>query len=372
MNKSAQELLSELVKIPSVSNQDNSPVIELISSWFQEYEKNIQEWVRSDGVKGKNLIVKISGEDSSRSLVFVCHMDTVPESSDWETNPFELIQKEGKLYGLGSCDTKGGTAAVIQAVHNLSVKPACDIFLVFSGDEEVTSAGVLRLKQEIQFSNPQFIFIEPTDNKVLISQRSVLQINVVTHGMSQHGSYATPDENSINSAIFKMGEALQILVEDANQNAQKNDELLGTNTQNLGVIQGGTARNVMPDLCTLQIDRRLLPSVDVDNELERVKKLLLSNDPSVEVFKVIAHPSFSTSSDSLLVQNALKALDKVGIAGSIGGFQAWSEAGLFNNFKDVIILGPGSISQAHKANEFVLQKDLEDYMNVFSNIIESL
>lgn len=367
--KSVTELLTDLVKVPSASLVDNAPVIQVISDLFKDYETSIQDWRREDGVEGKNLIVKIPGENTEKSLVFVCHMDTVPTSSEWTTDPYTLTEKDGKLYGLGSCDTKGGTAALIHAVLALEAKPKVDTFLVFSGDEEVSSVGALLLKETTTFKNPEFVFIEPTDRKVLISQRTVLQIDVTTHGLSQHGSYATPEENEKNNAIFKMAKVMELLIADALENAKDNDALLGSNTQNFGQIIGGTARNVMADTCMLSVDRRLLPSIDPNEEVQKIRALLKAEDTQTEVKMIIRHPSFVTAQDALLVLSALQAMKEQGINGEVGGFQAWSEAGLFADVGDVIILGPGSISQAHKANEYVDKKELEDYSPIFKSLM---
>ena len=115
-NDSVITLLSDLVAIDSQSHKGNREIISYLSKLFPHYEQTRESWVReSDGVQGENLLVKIPGKNHEQSLVFVCHMDTVPTSSAWETDPFILEEKEGKLYGLGACDTKGGVAAVIEA-----------------------------------------------------------------------------------------------------------------------------------------------------------------------------------------------------------------------------------------------------------------
>ncbi len=365
----AQEILSELVKIPSVSSQDNSPIIEKITSWFQGYETKVQDWERPDGVKGKNLIVKISGEASSSSLVFVCHMDTVPESSKWETDPFSLVEKEGKLFGLGTCDTKGGTASLIEAFLTLNTKPKADTFLVFSGDEEVSCSGVKRLKRDLDFKNPQFIFLEPTEHRVLISQRGLAGLEIEVHGNAQHGSYATPENNADHSAIYKMSKVVNALIEDAEKMAEEKDSYLGSNTQNLGIIHGGTARNVMADVCTLGLDRRLLPAHDPDEEIERLSALVQKMYPDSKIKNTDTLPSFSTDSQKPLVANTLSILKEHFSDADLGSFQAWSEAGLLAKEGDVIIVGPGSIEQAHRANEFVLKKDLEEFVSIFQKLI---
>lgn len=367
--KSVVEILSDLVSIPSASSLDNTPIIELISGWFPDHEKTIQEWTRKDSVPGKNLIVKIPGVDQSSSLVFVCHMDTVPTSSEWETDPFKLVEKEEKLYGLGSCDTKGGVAALIHAVLNLEGKPATDTYLVFSGDEEVSCSGVKKLKEDMFFANPSFVFLEPTDRKVLVAQRGLAGMTISVAGKAQHASYATPEANAKHSAIYKMSKILDVLIKDAEEMAQEQDEFLGSNTQNLGVINGGTARNVMPDKCTLSFDRRILPKYEPSAEIVRITELLKTVAADVEVSHKDILPSFNTKKDAPLPSQTLNILKKVYLEADFGGFQAWSEAGLFAEFENVIILGPGSIAQAHKANEFIDKKELESYSPILKKII---
>src|SRR5579862_2874452 len=107
LDQNVVTLLSKLVSIDSRSSKDNIPIIRLLQKYFKNYSQTIQKWIREDGIKGENLIVKIPGKTSLSCIVFVCHMDTVPPSDAWETNPFILEEIEGRLYGLGTCDTKG-------------------------------------------------------------------------------------------------------------------------------------------------------------------------------------------------------------------------------------------------------------------------
>src|SRR5260221_9317009 len=131
------KLLSDLISIDSQSHKGNKKITTLLKEWFVDYEWSLQDWItEEDDVKGQNLIVKISGLSSEKSLVFIGHMDTVPIGDLWETDPFILEEQEGKLYGRGASDTKGGVASLIEAVFSLSEKPAYDTYLVFDGDEE--------------------------------------------------------------------------------------------------------------------------------------------------------------------------------------------------------------------------------------------
>ncbi len=188
-------------------------------------------------------------------------------------------------------------------------------------------------------------------------------------GKAQHASYATPEANAKHSAIYKMSKILDVLIKDAEEMAQEQDEFLGSNTQNLGVINGGTARNVMPDKCTLSFDRRILPKYEPSAEIVRITELIKTVAADVEVSHKDILPSFNTKKDAPLPSQTLNILKNVYPEADFGGFQAWSEAGLFAEFENVIILGPASIAQAHKANEFIDKKELESYSPILKKII---
>lgn len=373
-NANVIKLLSDLVAIDSQSVKDNSSIISLLAGWFKDYKQSTQVWVRDiDGVKGKNLIVKIPGVSSEKCLVFICHTDTVPPSESWETNPFILEENNGKLYGLGACDTKGGIASLIEAVFTLPDKPAYDVYLVFDGDEEATSVGVQKFIKQCKLKNPKFIAIEPTDNKILIGQRSIIKFIITTHGVPQHSSIATPEINKKYNAIYKMTEVMKALSDDAEKLSYEKDALLGTHTQNFGVISGGTVHNVIPEACTLTMHRRILPNRDMYKELQEVKRIVHSVDKTADV--VLMGPpeaGFKTSVDSLFTKSILTAAQSFIPETSFDVFRAWSEAGATSEKGESIIYGPGSLSEAHRANEFVEAKELFQFVHIYQKIMQEV
>ncbi len=363
-------LLSDLVSIDSQSFKGNKAIIALLKGWFKAYECTTQDWItQSDDVQGQNLIVKIPGKSSEKSLVFVGHMDTVPVGDLWETNPFILEDQGGKLYGRGTCDTKGGVASLIEAVLTLPDQPTHDIYLLFDGDEEKTWAGLKKYKKSLSLKSPYFICIEPTDHQLCIADRSILSFEVHTFGVSLHASYATPEVNNQQSAIYKMQHVIAVLIDDANSLARENDEVMGTNTQNLGMIQGGIAQNVIPEFCKLQIDRRLLSSRNLEDELVRIKELVYQVDPTAKVTRVVGEKGFSTSKEEVVVQNVLKSVCKKYPKAITTSFQAMSEGAICQDKGPVMVLGPGSIKQAHVANEFIESQDLFHFVHIFQDIM---
>lgn len=366
-------LLARLIAIDSQSSKDNAPVIALLSLWFAGYQTHIHEWTREkDGIKGKNLIVKIPGKNSEKSLVFLCHMDTVPPSSAWETDPFILEEVEGKLYGLGACDTKGGVASLIQAVFSLTQQPAVDTYLVFDGDEESTWTGAKSFHKHYALPNPTFIAVEPTDATLCLGARSILECTITTNGISTHASFGTPELNRKKNAIYKMNSILNVLIEDAHVLSQEHDALMGSNSQNIGMILGGTARNVLPDTCTMTLDRRLLPTKDMEQELLFLKEMIQLVDPHATIGSVFYQKGFRMNEDTKEIKQMVKIIQKTLPDIKAGCFQAMSEVTLFQEMGDCIVLGPGSISLAHRANEYVRSKELFDYVNIYRDIIEAV
>lgn len=365
------KLLSELVAIDSQSHVSNKPIIDLLASWFPDQEQTIETWTRdSDGLQGENLIVKIPGKSSEHSIVFVNHMDTVPTSENWETNPFKLEEKEGKLYGLGTCDTKGGVASLIEAVKSLTEQPQYDTYLVFDGDEEVDSTGACKFLKKYHIPNAHYIFLEPTDQELCIAQRALLKVDITTYGIATHSSQATPENNAEGNAIFKMSKILELLRKDAEEIASEKHPHLNMTTQNFGVIQGGTARNVLADKTILKMERRLLPHRDPREEFARLKKHILDVVPDAAVHLDEAAPGFATDESEQIVQQVLKLTKTILPHYKIGAFQAWSEAGIFAEKGDVLVIGPGSlVGQAHRANEFISREELLQFVEVFQAIL---
>lgn len=372
-NDSVIKLLSDLVAIDSQSYKGNVAIIAFLSDLFKDYEQTHQPWVRDqDDVKGENLIVKIPGNSAEHCLVFVCHMDTVPTSSAWETDPFILEESGGNLYGLGACDTKGGVAALIEAIFSLSEKPAYDTYVVFDGDEEVAFTGARKYKNHFSLKNPVFIAIEPTDQQICIAARTSLSFTVTTYGKSQHASYATPEVNNADSAIFKMAKIMDMLIQDAQRLSSEKDPLMGTNVQNLGVIQGGTAGNVIPDRCELSISRRLLLTREIPAEIERLTQLIHEVDTTATFTVKMGEKGFLSSENSPLAKITLHSMQQYFPQTKFVCFQAMSEVSMFQDRGDVVVLGPGSISLAHKANEYINAQELFQFITVYQKIMQEI
>jgi acetylornithine deacetylase/succinyl-diaminopimelate desuccinylase-like protein len=204
----------------------------------------------------------------------------------------------------------------------------------------------------------------------MIAQRSVLSLSITTRGVAQHASLGTPEKNEKESAIYKMSKVMDVLISDAKSLSLEENVLLGSNSQNIGTISGGTAGNVIPDRCEVSIDRRLLPSRPIDEELKRIKGLVEKIDKHIEITNIDTAPGFHTNEKSEFVQSIKTIMRTYYPKTQFAPFVAWSEAGLFEDLGDVVILGPGSlINQAHIANEYIESKDLFNFVRVYRAIM---
>lgn len=368
--KDPLEILARLIAVDTQSSKSNFEIIDFLANLFLGFKLEKQNFLNKEKVKGENLIVKINGKYSSKALIFLCHTDTIPTSSRWLTDPFRLVEKNNILYGLGVCDTKGGIASLISAIFSLNDTPQFDTYIVFDGDEELYSAGARNFLDSFNVKNPHFIFLEPTLGNVSIGQRALLKFDIITTGTAIHSSQATPLGNSENNAIFKMNKILTFLSKDAETVFKIKDEILGATTQNFGAILGGTARNILAQNCNLVLERRIITKFDPEKEFARIKKSIAEIDKTAQVILDEIEPGFLIDKNSSFVKNILKFSNEKYPEAKVIAFEAWSEAGLFANKYESIILGPGDLkSQAHRANESVSKQEILDFTKIFKDII---
>src|SRR5690625_1185160 len=187
-------------------------------------------------------------------------MDVVPAGKkEWIVDPFSADKINGKIYGRGASDMKGGLTVLLFAMISLNDEKDLlngDIKLLATAGEEIGAIGAKKLVEDGHLEDVTALIIaEPTSNNICIAEKGVLWVEITTYGKSAHG--ATPELG--NNAIIHMNRIL-----NAFQNQFKMDfvpdELLGNPTYNISVIKGGTNTNVVPESCSLQIDFRTVPS----------------------------------------------------------------------------------------------------------------
>ena len=241
------QILKDLVKFNTIKDKENKEIIDYI----EKYLKNLGF---TTAYKGKYLIMAI-GENPK--LGFLGHTDTVNYAKDkWTVNPFELTKKDGKLYGLGVCDMKGGIAAMLDAVTELKDESKdLNLKLYFTYAEETTfdgMKGVLKFEKEFPET---MIFGEPTNNEILVGSKGILEFEIKFIGKSAHSSNPDKGISANMNAVNLINNVNKFYIEEIKTEIENSYEINYT-TMNVGTIHGGTNKNSVSEECIVTIDFR--------------------------------------------------------------------------------------------------------------------
>ncbi len=374
--------LARLIAFPTVSRDSNLKLIAYIQERLNEYGIESRLVHNEEGTKA-NLLATI-GPMVEGGVVLSGHTDVVPiDDQDWHTDPFSLSEKDGKLFGRGTCDMKCFIATSLAALPDMiAADLPVPIHFAFSYDEEVGCAGVPSLIKLIreELPLPKAVIVgEPTDMKVVTAHKGVTAVNAVITGKEAHSSQTQLGY----SAIMAAGHLIQFVGSMTAENA------LGSNkdsnfepdhtTMTVNVIRGGTALNILAGHCDMTWDIRSLPGDDAQHYIDRftafcndtvlpeMRKTAPNSDITINVRAGTPALQFETDSEAerlcrqLTGDNAVRAAS---YAAEAGQFQ---EAGL-----STVICGPGSIAQAHQPNEFITLEQVELGTRFMGDLIEKL
>lgn len=367
--------LSDLIAINSINpayeqGRPEAAVAEYVEQFF--HRAGVETFRQPVLPERYNVIARLAGRNPRRRVVLEAHMDTV-SIAGMTIEPFQPEHRDGCLFGRGSCDTKGGLAAMMHAVANIKRSgeiPPCEVWLAAVVDEEVSFQGVQELCKGLQADAA--IVAEPTELRAIRTGKGVLRWDIRTRGRAAHSSKPHLGVN----AISHMAQVIAALDTDSTKLAATAHPLLGPATLNVGVIRGGVQVNFVPDQCEIEVDRRLLPSETPEdvfagyaNLLEKLKLTIPSMDLKIDAPKIV-DPAFETSEDSAVVNLAGQILNSMGLDGTPGGVPFGSDASkLARSGIPSIIFGPGSIDRAHAAVEYVECNQVQRAAEFYSEFI---
>ncbi len=352
------DLLKMLVKFNTESKHTNLPLIYFLKNILEKNEFQVQ--VFKYGTKA-NLVAKLG--EGGGGLIFSGHTDTVPAGNSWKTNPFQLIKKQNRFYGLGTVDMKGAIAAMITAVFALKkekTKMKKPLYLVFTFDEEKDFNGIKKiLNTEIIKMSNLAIIGEPTGMQPVIAHKGVVALDVGIFGKEAHSSNP---EQGIN-AVEVTGDLIQKL-KQLSLEIQWNKDFRfkpAYSTLNIGKIKGGSAINKVPDFCLLSLEYRAI-SLDDDKYLfQQIQRLSKG-----VVKKYLTVPPFESSID----KNSLSVIEAVTERKSKAVSYATEAIFYEKHGIPAIILGPGDIKRAHQPDEFITKNELIKAITCFRSIIK--
>ena len=373
------ETLADLVRINSVNpNYANGVPEAELGRYVERYFERlgIETWRQEVYPDRPNVIARIPGRNSERRIVLEAHMDTV-STEGMAIAPWKPDIREGRLYGRGACDTKGGMAAMMHALASLvrdKTPPECEVLFAATIDEEFSYRGVVALcnslasgavdpsvlTNELAPQEPWHaeaaIVAEPTSLLPVVASKGVVRFKIETQGRAAHSSKPHLGVN----AIAHMAHIITAIEQDTLRLSQYEHPLLGPATCNVGTVHGGVQVNFVPDRCEIELDRRLLPSEERAAVLAHYQQLVDLVAASKEGMCVIMHPP--TLSDRPLETNVrapavlklVAVLDELGLPSTPCGVPFCSDASKFGNLGiPSMIFGPGSIDQAHAAIEYI-------------------
>ncbi len=374
-----KSLINQLLSTPSISctspdiDQGNLDVINLLADWFEDLGFHCEIQLIDSEKNKANLIATLG--NGNNGLVLAGHTDTVPfDENRWQVEPFGLTEKDNRFYGLGSCDMKSFFAVIIEALKSLDLnKIKQPLIILATADEETSMSGakaIAKHANQLGLNKTRYAVIgEPTNMQPVRMHKGMMMESIQLTGQAGHSSNPALGNNALEAMHKVIGELLRWREEL--QSKYKNPLFeVPVPTMNLGHIHGGDNPNRICGSCELQLDIRPLPGMKVtDLRIEmqqRVKNVLL--DTGIH-FKTVALfdgvDAMETSKHSELVILAEKMTRTESRAVAFG-----TEAPYYNAMGlDTIVMGPGSINQAHQPDEYIETKILSPAVDVIRQLI---
>jgi len=315
-----------------------------------------------------NLIAVLPGRTSHR-LILEAHTDTV-SIKGMSIPPFEPTIRDGRVYGRGSVDDKAGLSAMMHALVDIKesgIVPPCEVWLAAVVDEEHTYRGVVKLCEQIEATGA--IVAEPTELRPVIASKGVLRWRLTVQGKAAHSSKPHLGINAIQHMAIILG-----ALEEENQRLSTlTHPLLTPPTLSVGTIHGGVQVNLVPDQCSIEIDRRLMPGESAAEVLQTYDALL-ARFPHIQAVNerpvLLEDEALDTSPDTLTVQNARTVLQSLNLDPTPIGVPFGSDASkLARAHIPTIVFGPGSIDQAHTHDEHVPIHEVETALEFYKRFV---
>jgi len=369
--------LADLISINSVNPQyPGGPGEGLLAEYVGEFfKRNSIPYTYQLVFQGRpNVIATVAGRSGGGKLVFEAHMDTASELG-MSIQPFQPLRKNGLMYGRGSCDTKAGLAAMMhafKAVSDAGLQPRVSAVLLAAADEEHAFGGIVKFL-EAGVNAEGAVVAEPTALETVTASKGILRWRIRTHGRAAHSS---KPHLGIN-AIAKMSKFMVALDDKLLRNyPMRQHSLLGSPTLVVGTIHGGIQVNQVPESCSIEVDRRLLPGETqqtVWKELRGLISELQVDDPELKLEMeppVLEDLAMETPASAKVVQVARSVSQKLRGTSSLVGVPYGSDASkLSREGIPSIILGPGSIDRAHAAEEYVELDQVALAAEIYARII---
>ncbi|HEM7146816.1 Acetylornithine deacetylase [Providencia stuartii] len=369
------EIYRQLIATPSISatdaqlDQSNKALVELLGGWLETLGFTVNIQPVPDTRDKYNLLASIG--EGSGGLMLCGHTDTVPfDEGRWSKNPFALSEHDGKLYGLGTADMKGFFAFIVDALRDIDTRKLTrPLHILATADEETSMAGARYFAASTQL-RPDFAIIgEPTSLQPIRAHKGHISNAIRITGQSGHSS---DPERGVN-AIELMHESISHLMTLRNTLKERYNNpafVIPYPTMNFGHIHGGDAANRICGCCELHMDIRPLPGLtlqDLDELLNETLEPVKARWPGRLTIESLHPPipGYECPTDHKMVAVIEQLLGQ-----KAETVNYCTEAPFIQALCPTLVLGPGSIEQAHQPDEFIDMKFIEPTRQLLSQLIE--
>ena len=365
-----KDLLQKLVRAESTPEKGELACARIISAEFDPLRAQVKVDIWDNN--RANVVVRVESSQERGALLFGCHLDVVPPGEvEWGKSPFSGAESDGKIWGRGAADMKGGLVAAVTAIRRIvesGEQLKGDIILVGAAGEETDSCGAKRFVRDFECKDRGFCGIvlpEPTDFEVVTAHRGMLWLEIMTQGKTAHGSTPQLGVNAVSSMRRLLDE-----LENYRFSGEPHD-LLGDCSMSINTIEGGKAINVVPDRCTSRIDIRTLPQQsheEIIGDFRAIFSRLKGVDPDFE-----AQVGVVRSVEALLSDNecdfvkdfcsSVESDEPMAVGFTTDG-PHFVPLGA-----PVVIFGPGKSNLCHKPDEYIDIADVERGADYFEKVI---
>jgi acetylornithine deacetylase len=389
----ALDILGELVAHPTVAGRSNLALIDALAERLSGLGATVRvvDSVREDA---RNLHAVLGPADAAGGILFAAHSDVVDvEGQPWTRDPFRLAVQDGRAYGRGTADMKGFLAAVLAALGRDGLAPRLrrPVHIAVSSDEELGCRGVgplLEVLAELPVRPAWGLVGEPTELRIVDRHKGKAAARVELRGLAAHSSVPADGVNAVAHAGVLITRLLQ-LADELRDGPRDPAFRAPSSTVGIGPVRGGVAVNIVPDRCVLEVELRTVPAVDPLALMERVRKLAARVEAAmraehegcaVTLEPLSSYPGLAPAGGAGAERGAAAvsaALDRPGEGegeGEGGAADFGTEGGLYARALGipVLVCGPGSMRDAHRADESLALEQLAAAESMVARLCEPL
>jgi acetylornithine deacetylase len=356
-------MIRRLIAFPTVSRDSNLDLIHYARDHLRKLGADVR--LTFDDERRKANLFATLWQSGEPGIVLSGHTDVVPVAGqNWDSDPFEMIEKDGRLYGRGTADMKSFIALALALAPEFAArKLKTPLHFALSYDEEVGCLGVGRLIEDLASAGirPSSCIVgEPTLMKPVIAHKGKQSYRCTVRGLTVHSAYAPHGVNAVEAAAEAVAYLKSMARRHRDSGPFDRSFDIAHTTVHTGVMRGGTALNIVPHECTFDFEFRYLPGDNPQSLLHEFKEYLITalepemkavhREAGFQVEQLSEIPALDTGAETEIVALA----HELSCCGEIGKVSYGTEAAHFQTAAiPTVVCGPGSIAQAHKPNEYV-------------------